>query len=89
MKADLGYIGGVKKVEISNSHAEKFDSVSPCDLGHIGGVSKVAISNRKHWRNFGVGIEIVFHGASVPQSYLIKAVEGTIFLRPATMVTPA
>ena len=45
--------------------------------------------NRKHWRNFGVVIEIVFHGASVPQSYLIKAVEGTIFLRPATMVTPA
>ena len=45
--------------------------------------------NRKHWRNFGAITEIIFHGASVPQSYLIKSVEGTMFLRPATMVIPA
>ena len=40
--------------------------------------------NRKHWRNFGTVTEVIFHGASVPQSYMIKSTDGPLFLRPAT-----
>ena len=50
----------------------------------VGDKVRFYCENKKHWRNFGTVTEVVFHGASFPQSYMIKSLEGPLFLRPAT-----